>query len=753
MSEKITIEGNIENIIYSNSENGYTVFSIFSEEYGHIFPEAEIICVGYVPNVLVGEIIKITGTVSFHNSYGKQLKVEFYEKCTPKTEQGIEKYLASGIIKGLGKIISSRIVKKFGVQTFDIIEKEPERLAEIKGISLNKAMEISKTFVEESELRDCILFLQNYNISTTYSVKIYKHFKSNTIPTIKTNPYRISEEIFGIGFKKADEIAQSIGIEKSSSYRIKSAIKHILSTSAIKEGNVYLPENELLKYACELLEIEEDLIKEAILSLNIERQICIEKIEENKIIFLNSYYQSEKYVAQKLLELSLTKTESLEDYDKEIKKIEKTENISFASSQKKAIKEAMVNGVLVIKGGPGTGKTTTINAIISLLKEQNYEIELTAPTGRAAKRMTETTGVEAQTIHKLLGINYVTENASRQNFEKNEDNPIEADVIIVDECSMIDIVLMSHLLKAISNGTRLILVGDVDQLPSVGAGMVLKDIICSNVIKVVSLDKIFRQAQESAIITNAHKINKGEYPTLNEQNKDFFFIKKYNQNEVIETIVELITERLPKYLNCNPLKDIQVLSPMKKSLLGVGNINSVLQKVLNPPSKIKTEKEFRDITFREGDKVMQIKNNYNISWEVYENNSCINKGIGIFNGDEGVITKINLAQEYLEVLFDESKIAKYEFSQLDELDLSYAITVHKSQGSEYKAVVIPIHNGVPMLFNRNLLYTAITRAKTLVVIVGIPETLYKMVDNNREINRYTNLKNRLINLSEFINND
>ena len=754
MSEKITIEGSVESIIYTDTENGYTVFSIFSEDYGHIFSESDIICVGYIPNILEGEIIRVTGTVAFHNSYGKQLKIESYEKSIPKTEAGIEKYLASGIIKGLGKTTANRIVKKFGKETLALIEKTPERLLEIKGISKNKAFEIHKIFTEEIELRDSIIFLQNYNISVNYAIKIYKKFKSNTISTIKTNPYRISEEIFGIGFKKSDEIAKLIGISNDSPYRIKAAIKYTLSNSAINDGNVYLPEEILIKNVAEMLELPDNIIKETVISLNLERQICIERSKEGNIVFLNSYYQAENYVAKKILELSLISFPNDEVFENEIKKIEISEGLCFAKSQKEAIQQSMTNGVLVIKGGPGTGKTTTINAIISLLKKQNYEIELTAPTGRAAKRMTETTGIEAKTIHKLLGINYVSENSSRQFFEKNEDTPLETDVVIVDECSMIDIMLMNNLLKAIAQGTRLILVGDVDQLPSVGAGMVLKDIINSNIIKVVSLSEIFRQARESAIITNAHKINNGEYPKLNEKDKDFFFIKKYNQNEVLETIVELTTRRLPNFLNCNPLKDIQILSPMKKSILGVNNINKTLQNTINPPSYHKTEKDFRETTFREGDKVMQIKNNYNISWKIYENNQIINEGIGIFNGDEGIITEINLSEEYLKVVFDENKFAKYEFSQLDELDLSYAITVHKSQGSEYKAVVIPIHSGSPMLFNRNLLYTAITRAKSLVVIIGIPETLYKMVDNNREINRYTNLKNKIISLSEFIiNND
>lgn len=752
MVEKIKVEGSIENIIFSNIENSYCVFSIFSEDYGHIFPDSEIICVGYTPNLNEGEHIIVTGTIINHPTYGKQVQIETYEKTIPKTEKGIERYLASGVIKGIGKKMAEKIIKKFGVDTLSIIEKYPEKLSEIKGISTKKAMEIGQIFLEQVELRKAMLFLQDYDISPLFAIKIYNHYKHNTIKVIENNPYSLSDEIFGVGFKLADNIAEKVGIEKDSPYRIKAGIKFILNQSANLSGNIYMTESELIECLFSLLNINKELLKSSLYSLQMERQIYVEKTETENIVFLNSYYYAESYVAKKLLELSKNKTEYNKNYDLWINNIEKENNIILASEQKQAIKSAMVNGVLVITGGPGTGKTTTINSIISMLKNEGYDIELCAPTGRAAKRMTEATGINAQTIHRLLGISFVSNDKKRQIFDKNEDMPIETDVIIVDESSMIDIILMSNLLKAIANGTRLILVGDVDQLPSVGPGIVLKDIISSGCIKVIKLKEIFRQAQESAIVMNAHRINNGKYPILNEKNKDFFFLKRYNIEDLNSTLIDLITKRLPKFLNIADLKDIQVLSPMRKSPIGVIHLNNILQNTINPFSKDKNEKEFRDIVFREGDKVMQIKNNYNIVWKVFKDGVYVDEGIGVFNGDEGIISEINHSNEYIEVIFDEFKRVKYDFTQLDELDLSYAITIHKSQGSEYKAVIIPIHSGAPMLLTRNLLYTGITRAKSLAVIVGIPEILNKMVDNNSEVNRNTYLKNRIINLYKFIIN-
>lgn len=750
MINTIKIEGPVENIIYKNEENGYMVFSISSEDYGEFFSDAEIVCVGYVANLNVGENVTLIGAITNHSTYGKQFKVEAYEKSIPKTEKGIEKYLASGAIKGIGKTIAERIVAKFGIDTLDIIENSPEKLSKIKGISLRKAMEIGEIFAEQEGLRKVMIYLQQYGIAPIFAMRVYKHFKENTIRIIETNPYRLADEMFGIGFKIADNIAEKVGIDKNSEYRIKAGIKYILNQNCNNFGNVYLPEEILLQETKDLLDVTDDILKPNLSNLQMERQLCIEKTENENIVFLNSYYYAESYVAKKILELAKNKIEYNKNYDLWIENIERDNKIELANNQKEAIKEAMINGVLVITGGPGTGKTTTINSIIAMFKNEGYEIELCAPTGRAAKRMSEATGLEAQTIHRLLGINFIGDDKKSQSFEKDEDMPIEADVVIVDECSMIDILLMSSLLKAIANGTRLILVGDVDQLPSVGAGNVLKDIINSGCINVVRLNEIFRQARESAIIMNAHRINNGQYPILNQANNDFFFLKRHNVDELSKTIVELVTKRLPKFLNIDDPKAIQILAPMKKTAIGVENLNNILQKAINPPNNEKNEKEFRNIIFRENDKVMQIKNNYSMCWKIIQNNVCIDEGLGVFNGDEGIITKINNQSEYIEVLFDDCKYVRYDFTQLDEITLSYAITIHKSQGSEYKAIIMPIHSGAPMLLTRNLLYTGVTRAKELAVIVGIESTLYKMVDNNKEINRYTYLKNRIINLSKFI---
>lgn len=781
----VTIDGIVGGIIFQNAENGYCVFTLepdnFDDEKSKDVEKTdksnsdddEIVCVGYIPSLSEGESIHITGSFVIHPAYGRQLKIDLYEKTIPKTERGIEKYLASGVIKGIGKKIANKIVSKFGTQTLNIMENEPEKLSAIRGISPEKALAIGEIFHEQAQLRRAMLFLQDYGISPIYSLKIYKRFKDNTIKTVTTNPYILADEISGIGFKISDLIAEKVGIEKNSPFRVKSGIKYILNHASLS-GNVYLPFGDVIKETSALLELPDELIENGLIELNLSKQIRIEEntddqktavnsdafFEKNQsmaaetMVFLNSYHYAENYVAKKLVELSMIVSDDSSDYDKEIKELEKESGITLAENQKTAIKESMQNGVLVITGGPGTGKTTTINTIIKLLKKNGMEIELAAPTGRAAKRMSETTNMEAQTIHRLLGITYLSESGKRQTFDKDEENPIETDVIIIDESSMVDILLMYNLLKAIPHGTRLILVGDVDQLPSVGPGNVLKDTIASGVIKVVRLTEIFRQAQESAIVMNAHRINSGEYPVLNEKGKDFFFMKRYDVNTVCSTILELATTRLPAYMKCDKLKDIQLLTPMRKSQLGITNLNKLLQNALNPPNNLKEEKEFRNIIFREGDKVMQIKNNYNMVWRISDKNTNkqLEEGVGIFNGDEGIIQRINLESEYIDVLFDDIKTVRYDFTQLDELELSYAVTIHKSQGSEYKVVIIPVHSGPSMLMNRNLIYTAVTRAKELAVLVGIPETLYKMIDNNKEINRYTYLKSRIKQMYEIIKN-
>lgn len=740
MEDLIVIEATIEEIIYQNKDNGYTVCTI--EQEGE-----EISCVGEMPGIHQGEDIKITGSWTTHPIYGKQIKVHMYERSMPKTVQGMEKYLASGVIKGIGEKTARKIVKRFGLDTFKIIEEEPLVLAQVSGISQKKALEIGEAFKTQYELRRAMLFLQDYGITPTYAVKIYKEYKERTMEVISKTPYKLVDDIYGIGFRKADEIAAKIGISKEDPNRIKTGILYILSNFS-SNGNTYMPREDLIYEAINLLEVEEVLIENAILELNIEKKIIIKNYEGKVCIFIAHLYYSEQGIARKLMDLALLYDEQdLKDFEKEITLTEKELDIELVDEQREAVKCALTYGVTVITGGPGTGKTTTINAILHMLGKRQEEVLLAAPTGRAAKRMSEATGMEAMTMHRLLEISYLKEGEAKQEFQKNEEHPLEADVIIVDEMSMVDVSLMHALLKATVPGQRLVLIGDSDQLPSVGAGNVLKDIIKSEKVQVVRLTQIFRQASQSAIVVNAHRINKGEYPVANEKGTDFFMIKRAVQEEVKQTVIDLITTRLPKYQGFHSLKDIQVLVPMRKGILGVGELNKCIQEALNPPLERKNEKEYRGVIFREGDKVMQIKNNYNTPWKIYSKAGIVlEEGVGVFNGDCGIVSTIDTALETLTVTFDDQKVVCYEFSQLDELELAYAVTIHKSQGSEYPAVIIPIHSGPPMLLNRNLLYTAVTRAKKMVVIVGLEETTKKMVDNNKEVERYSSLYVHLQNL-------
>ena len=745
----LTIEGIVEKVTYYNGENGYAVFTV-SEIKDR--DDEEITCVGYAPSISQGESVKVTGNIVTHHFYGEQINIELCEKTEPRSERAIELYLASGVIKGIGPRIAKRIVEKFGKDTLSIMDTEPERLSEIRGISREKAMSIGEIYREKTEERHALLFLGQYGITPSYAIRIYKRYKDKTIDIVTKNPYSLAEDIFGIGFKIADKIAANVGIAKDSPFRIRAGVKYILNAGA-NDGHVYMPVEMVVSQTSELLQIPDEIISNEITSMHIENQVWLERKAEKTSVYLNFFYYAEGYAARKLYELSSVEPDKKYNYENEIDALENIEKIHFAPQQRDAIQSAMENGVLVITGGPGTGKTTIINAIIKLCEAEGYEIELAAPTGRAAKRMEEATGHKAQTIHRLLGINFVNENSRTQTFEKDEENPLEADVIIIDESSMIDILLMHSLLKAIPLGTRLIIVGDSNQLPSVGPGNVLRDIINSDVIKVCKLTEIFRQAQESAIVTNAHRINKGEYPNLKQKDKDFFFMRRNTAQDLSSLIVSLVSVRLPKYLSCDPIRDIQVLTPMRKSPLGVTALNALLQEALNPPSQNKREKEFRGIKFREGDKVMQIKNNYNAKWKIVETGKVVEDGVGVFNGDEGIITYMDLDNEYVEILFDDNKIVHYDFTQMDEIDLSYAVTIHKSQGSEYKAVIMPLLNGPDMLMSRNLLYTGLTRAKELAVIAGAENTIYKMVDNNREVSRYTSLQNKLKEFAEFVENN
>lgn len=729
----ITIEGTVEEIIFSNEINGYTVCDIKCEK-------DKVTAVGYMPFINVGETLKLMGKWVTHPDYGEQLKVEFYEKIAPETADAIEKYLASGVIKGVGPATAAKIVQRFGNETLDVIQFRPQMLSEIKGISIDKAIGIGQAFQEQRELREVVMFLQKYGVSPAFSTKIYRAFGEKTIEEIKSNPYRLADEIFGIGFKTADRIAMSLGIDPASRYRVSSGIKYVLSQAAAN-GHTFVSEDKLKEYTSELLEVNIDNINNVLLSLLLDKAVCTERGDDINRVYLSPFYYAELGVCRKLIELSnLEFRGDLDDFDEKLEEIQLEEGIVLADMQKVAIREALTNGVLVITGGPGTGKTTIIKSIIKLLDREGYEVALAAPTGRAAKRMSEATGCEARTIHRLLEMGY-TGNENEPLFLRTEANPIDADVIIIDEMSMVDILLMNHLLKAITPGTRLILVGDVNQLPSVGAGNVLKDIIASSTIKTVKLTEIFRQAQESMIIVNAHRINRGESPLLNIKDKDFFFLPRGNAGSIIKALIELCSKRLPATYGYDPMRHIQVLTPTRKGTAGVANLNMELQKVLNPPQRHKREKAYRDFIYREGDKVMQIKNNYNLRWEKARASNT--EGMGVFNGDTGIIQKIDEEEQQVTVLFEDDKIVEYDFSILDEIEPAFAITIHKSQGSEFPVVILPLYPGPQVLMTRNLLYTAVTRAKDLVILVGLENVLYEMVNNERETLRYSGLAEKL----------
>ena len=737
-----TIEGYVDHIIFRNQDNGYTVMVVVTEE-------EELTCVGSFQYMNEGETIKAFGHYTEHPSYGRQFAMSSYEVIVPQDTQAIERYLASGAIKGIGAALAARIVRRFQEDTLRIIEDEPERLAEVKGISLRKAQEISDQIVEKSDMRKAMMFLQQYGISLALGGRIYKQYGPQMYHVLKENPYQMAEEVEGIGFKIADEIAGRIGILPDSDYRIRSGLFYIL-TQALAEGHVYLPQKLLLKRASALLGVDESYMKKHIMDLAIDRKIVIKEMtleeeEPEPIIYTSQNYQVELHVAQMLKELDLKEEINQEKLSLELDELETAEEITLDEKQRQAVIQAASNGLLVVTGGPGTGKTTTINAIIRYFEQQDEEILLAAPTGRAAKRMTETTGYDAKTIHRLLELSGMPEEQKTKgvHFERNAQNPLEADVIIIDEMSMVDIFLMHALLSAVMPGTRLILVGDVNQLPSVGAGSVLKDIISSGQFAVVELTKIFRQASQSDIVVNAHKINKGIPVTLDNKSMDFFFLKRYDANVIIRVLIALIQNKLPKFVNAAPY-EIQVLTPMRKGLLGVERLNVILQQYLNPPDGQKREKEHGQGLFREGDKVMQIKNNYQTEWEIRGVGGIrIEKGVGVFNGDTGIVREINTFAETITVEFDERRFVEYPFKQLDELELAYAITIHKSQGSEYPAVVIPLLNGPKMLMNRNLLYTAVTRARKCVTLVGDEKTFWEMEENQMEQSRYTTLDLRL----------
>lgn len=732
-TEDETINGYVDHIIYRNADNGYTVLVMICDE-------EEVTCVGTFSDIAEGENIEAHGNYNDHPTYGRQFAVKSFEEKAPKDEMAIERYLGSGAIKGVGIALAARIVRRFKSDTFRIIEEEPERLAEVKGISERKAMEIADQVNAKRDLRQAMIFLQQYGISTTLAVKIYNTYGQEIYGILKENPYRMADDVDGVGFRTADEIASRVGIRTDSDFRIRSGIQYAL-LQASNEGHTYLPMPELTQRASNLLQIEPEYIEKHYMNLAMDRKIIMRQVGNTTQIYASSFFYMEANTATMLKQLNANFNVPDIEIEERLRQIEKQTKMDLDEHQVEAVKEAVRNGLLVITGGPGTGKTTTINTIIRYFELEGMDIFLAAPTGRAAKRMSETTGFEARTIHRMLELNGGME--GNAGFEKNEQNPLETDVIIIDEMSMVDISLMYALLKAIAAGTRLILVGDVNQLPSVGPGSVLKDIIDSNEFHTVKLTKIFRQASTSDIIVNAHKINRGEPVSLDNKSMDFFFLKRYEADKIINVTLQLIKQKLPKFVGASEY-DIQVLTPMRKGLLGVERLNGILQMYLNPADKRKREKEHGDTIFREGDKVMQTKNNYQLEWEIRSKYGlCIDKGTGIFNGDMGIIEEINDFAETMTVSFDEGRMVEYPYKLLDELELAYAVTIHKSQGSEYPAVVIPLLSGPRMLMNRNLLYTAVTRAKKCVTIVGNDITFNQMIENNSQLKRYSGLRDRL----------
>lgn len=723
----LEIRGEILEIIYKNETNGYTICNILTKD------DEEITVVGFLPYIQVGEEINVAGNWVNHPDYGKQLKAETFEKFLPEGLPAIERYLASGIIKGVGLVTAKKLVTKFGENTIEVIKNTPERLTEVRGINMEKAINISNTLNEQWDLWKLISFLGNFGIGNKNAVKLYKTFGVNAIDTVKDNPYVLLDVCKGVSFKVADQIAKNVGIDENNELRICAAIKYTLSLASF-DGHTHLPKENLTEYLMTFLSVESDAIDSAIAKLAIDGKI---RILDGDKIFLTSLFNAEKNIALKLTQMNEINSKF------SIKKYEDTldNGIKLTDEQLDCVKTVLDSQVSVITGGPGTGKTTIVKAIIKTLENLEAKVVLCAPTGRAAKRLSETSGIDAKTIHRLLEIKHIDDD-DRNALVEIDVTPIEADVVIVDEVSMLDIILMSNLLKAISIDTTLILVGDVDQLPSVGPGNVLKDIIDCKHINVFALTQIFRQAKESMIVVNAHNINSGEMPVFNEKETDSFLVNARTSDEIIKNVINLVSERLPNFKECNAIDDIQVITPMRKGVLGANNLNKELQKVLNPYASYKKQIALGDRVFRVTDKVMQIKNNYDLEW--------INgkeRGVGVFNGDIGRITSIDDESEMIRVVFDDGKEVEYDSVQMEELDHAFATTVHKSQGSEFPIVVIPVFMGGQRLMTRNLLYTAMTRSKELLVFVGNISSIEYMVRNLSKTDRFSALKEMIIDSS------
>lgn len=748
------IKGYVEKIIYTNSDNGHTILdvSLTSDEIKRLQAECpdyaddideEMVCVGTLHLINAGEYVAFNGDFTVHQTYGLQFKVTSYEESRPEDMDSIERYLGSGAIKGVGPALAARIVRHFKMDTFRVIEESPEELSQVKGISNRMAMEIADQVAEKKGMRNAMLFLGKLGIGMNLAVKIYKEYGEKVYEIIENNPYKLADDMEGVGFKIADEIAKNSGMELDSPFRIKSGILYAL-TAAVSAGHTYYPMDALIEEAGRLLGVFIAKPEEILTDLMIDRKVMVRDVDGIKAVYLYSVYHTELAIAHRLFALKFEDMPDEKAFDKDLHSIEKEENITLESMQREAVRASAGSGIVVITGGPGTGKTTTINTIIRYFERKGMDIMLAAPTGRAAKRMTEATGHEAQTIHRMLELSGIlSDEISNASFERNETNPLETDVVIIDEMSMVDIFLMNSLLKAIADGTRLILVGDANQLPSVGPGNVLKDIIASGCFNTVRLAKIFRQEEAGDIVVNAHKINEGELFEIGPSSRDFPFIRRTDANAIINALVTLVKVKLPAYTDCSP-NDVQVLTPTRKGSLGVERLNTVLQQYLNPPSNSKVEKEIGSIIFREGDKVMQIKNNYKIPWEVRGRNGIpIETGMGVFNGDMGIVDNINLYLSEMTVRFDEERYVTYTFKETDELEHAYAVTVHKSQGSEYPAVVLPLLDGPRMLMNRNILYTAVTRARKCICIVGSEQTFYNMISNENEQKRFSSLDIRI----------